>query len=238
MTAAGEAAPHSYFYEAITLRPRAEAVTFKARQTFMATSLRACVAAASLLLSHAGAHAQTGAASVKLGGHVSGVVAVSVPEGQTLSEGARVVIDDIEPTTVAVSISGSGGRKARVRLPLQLRSNVGYDLRASFISQDALDVRLSVAGLRATGKFVHADALAAVRPGEALAGPQDTRLPLPTIQNQRSPFAVLSGAPISKAGTFSSPDNAVEVVLSIEIQPQTEGRPWSTRLTLSAAPSR
>ena len=204
----------------------------------MATPLRACLAAAFLLLSHAAAHAQTGVASVKLGGRVSGAVAVSVPEGQALSEGARVAIDDAEPTTVAVNISGSDGGKARVRLPLQLRSNVGYELRASFVSWDALDVRLSVAGLRATGRFVHADALEAVRFGEALAGPQDTRPSPLTIQNRRSPFAILSGAPISKAGTFSSPDNAVEVVLSIEIQPRTEGRPWSTRLTLSAAPSR
>ena len=217
---------------------RAEASTFKARQTFMATPLRACAAAAFLLLSHAGAHAQTGTASVRLGGRVSGAVAVSVPEGQALSEGVRVAVDDVEQTTVAVSISASGGGKARVRLPLQLRSNVGYELRASFDSQDALDVRLSVAGLRATGRFVHAGALESVRPVEALAFPQDTHTPLPTIQNQRSPLTIITGAPISKAGTFSSPDNAVEVLLSIEIQPQTEGRPWSTRLTLSAIPSR
>lgn len=213
-------------------------MAFKARQTFMATPFRACVAAACLLLSSGAARAQTGAASVKLGGQVSGAVVVSVPEGQPSGEGARVAFDDIGPTTVALSISGSGGGKARVRLPLQLRSNVGYDLRASFDSQDALDVRLAVSGLRATGKFVHADALQTVRPGEALAGTPDTRPPLLTTQNHRSPFAVLSGAPISKAGTFGSPDNAVEVVLSVEIQPQTEGRPWSTRLTLSAAPSR
>src|SRR5918912_2235977 len=108
----------------------------------MATSLRACAAAAFLLLSHAGARAQTGAASVKVEGRVSGVVAVSVPEAQTISEGARVAVDDIEQTTVAVSISGSGGGKARVRLPLQLRSNVCYGLSASFVSQDALDVSL------------------------------------------------------------------------------------------------
>jgi VCBS repeat-containing protein len=211
-------------------------VACKARQTFMATSLRACVVTAFLLLSSAAAHAQTGSASVRLAGQVSGAVAVSVPEGQTLSEGVTVAVADTDQTTVAVSIYGSGDGKARVRLPLQLRSNVGYELRASFDSKDALDVRLSVAGLRATGRFVHADALDAVRPGAALAGPQDTHLL--TIQNRPSPFAVLSGGPISKAGTFSSPDNAVEVVLSIEVQPQTEGRPWSTRLTLSAAPSR
>jgi hypothetical protein len=204
----------------------------------MATSLRACIAAALLLIPHAGAHAQSGTASVSLGGRVSGAVAVSVPEAQTLGEGAQVAVAGTDPTTVVVSISGSGGGKARVRLPLQLRSNVGYELRASFDSRDALDVRLSIAGLRATGKFVHADALAAVRPGEALAAPQDVRSLLPTVRSRRSPFAVLTGAPISKAGTFSSPDNAVEVVLSIEIQPQAEGRPWSTHLTISAAPSR
>lgn len=211
-------------------------MTFKARQTFMAKPLRACLAAAFLLLSQTAARAQTGAASVKLGGQVSGAVAVSVPEGQTLSEGATVAVADTDQTTVAVNISGSGGGKASVRLPLQLRSNVGYELRASFDSKDALDVRLSVASLRATGRFVHADALEAVRPGAARAGAPDTHLL--SIQNRPSPFAVLSGGPISTAGTFSSPDNAVEVVLSIELQPQTEGRPWSTRLTLSAAPSR
>lgn len=208
-------------------------MAFKARQTFMATSLRACAATAFLLISSAGAHAQTGTASVKLAGQVSGAVAVSVPEAQTLSKGARVAIADLDPTTVTVTISGSGNEKARVSLPLQLRSNVGYELRASFLSEDALTLRLSIDGMRATGKFVHADALEAVRPGEALA-----RATLLTAQSQQTPFAILSGAPISKAGTFTSPDNAVEVVLNVEIQSQTEGRPWSTRLTISAAPNR
>lgn len=204
----------------------------------MGTSLRAFVVVASLLISSLGVRAQSGAASAKLAGQVSAAVAVSIPEAHILSGEAQVSTASINSNTTAVSISGSGSDEVRVSLRLQLRSNVGYGLQASFLSPDALALRLSVADLRATGQFVHPNALESVRLGEALAAPQVGRASLLTTQNERLPVSILSGSSISKAGTFSSSDNAIEVVLSIEIQSQSAGKPWATRLIISAAPKR
>lgn len=190
-----------------------------------------------LLVPSLGVCAQSGAASVKLTGQVSAAVAVSVPAARVLGGQAQVSTASTDSNTTSVLISGSGGEAARVSLRVQLRSNVGYGLRASFLSADALALRLSVAELRATGEFVHADALASVRIEEGLAAPQGGGAPFRTAQNEWLPVPILSGSSISKAGTFSSANNAMEVALSIEIQPRPGGEPWATRLIVSAAPT-
>jgi hypothetical protein len=203
----------------------------------MRTTLRACIVMVFLLAASRVACAQPGVASATLTGQVSGAVVVSASEARTLSDGAQVSTANIDATTVAVSITSSGGNEARINLPLRLRSNVGYRLRASFLSRSELAVRLSVADFRATGKFVHANALAGIRLGEALTAPRGGHAPFLTLQNPSSQLALLGGPPVSKAGTFDSPDNAIEIVLSVEVRPQAAGEPWSTQLTISAAPN-
>lgn len=191
-----------------------------------------------LLLSTPGVSAQSGAGTARLGGQVSGAVAVSAAEGLSPDGGARVSAANVDAATIAVTISSPGDREARVRLPLRLRSNVGYTLRASLLSADELGVRLSVAHVEATGRFVHANALADLTPGEALAPPRAGSAPFLSAHNHLAPIALLSGPPVSKAGTFTSPDNAIEVVLSVELRPRPGVASWSTRLTITAAPAR
>lgn len=202
----------------------------------MDTLLRACIVMVFLLVRAPFAYAQAGAGSVagsvKVTGQVSGAVAVSLTEAFAVGEGASVSIDDARGETISVSISGSGPDAARVRLPLQLRSNVGYSLRASLLSADPLTVRMRVAEVRATGKFVRAGAAEAATRHEAPPAPS------PTVANQAPPFVILSGPAVSKAGTFSSRGNALEVVLSVEVGPRVGAAPWSARLTISAAPGR
>lgn len=192
----------------------------------------------SLLLTPHGVGAQSGAASAELRGQVSAAVAVSINEAVSPSGQTRVSFANVDATTVAVNISGSGDREARVRLPLRLRSNVGYGLRASFLSTGELNVRLSVPDVRATGRFVHAGALKEIRLDEALARARGGRGHSLSVHRRPLPIAILSGPPISKAGTFTSPDNAIEVTLDIEVLPQPASQSWSTQLTLSAAPLR
>ncbi|HEV2863755.1 MAG TPA: hypothetical protein VGX48_22360 [Pyrinomonadaceae bacterium] len=186
------------------------------------TTLGPRVILALLLLTPPAVRAQT----VALRGQVSAAVHVSADEAQSQADGAEVSVTAVDASTLAVTISGSGG-EARVRLPVKLRSNVGYALLAS--GDGEIDVRLRVAEMKATGRFVHADALEALR----LESPSS-----PTLQNTARPVALLSGPPISKAGTFRSPDNAIEVVLTVELLPRAGRGPWSTRLTLSCAPRR
>jgi hypothetical protein len=198
----------------------------------MGTLLRACIVVVLLLVRPPSVCAQTGAGSLKVTGQVSGVVAVSLSEVGAAGDGARVAIDGADGATIAVSIYGSGPHAARVRLPLQLRSNVGYSLRASFLSADALTARVSVDEVRATGKFVRAGAAEAAKRHEAPGAP------FLTVGNRTPPVVILSGPAVSKAGTLGSPGNSLEVVLSVEVGPRADAGPWSTQLTISAAPSR
>lgn len=191
-----------------------------------------------LLLTSPGVCAQTGASSATLRGQVSAAVAVSIPEARTQSDGARVSSASVDANTVSVSISGFGGDAARVRLPVLLRTNVGYTLRASFLSADEVNVRLKFAGVKATGNFVHADALEGLRLGEALAATDGEPAALPTHRNRLLPFALLSGPPVSKAGTFDSPGNAIEVMLGVDVLPPPGKDAWVAQLTISAAPKR
>ena len=203
----------------------------------MSILLRIGFVALFLLIAACGACAQAGAASATLTGQVSAALAVSAMEARTLSEGTQVSTASVDASTIAVSISGSGNEDARVHLPLRLRSNVGYRLRASFLSAGELSVRLSVADVRATGELVHANALAGVRLDDALAGARNERAPFLSVQNSSPQFALLSGPPVSKAGTFNSPGNAIEIVLTIELRPRAHKESWSTQLTISAAPN-
>ena len=206
----------------------------------MSTTLRACIVLVFLLAASRLACAQSGASPVTLTGRVSSAISVSASEARALGDNTRVSTAEVDANTVAVSISGSGGGVARVSLPLRLRSNAGYQLRASFLSAGELNARLSVARVRATGKLVHANAAAGVRLDAALAdaqaGPRAERAAFVTAQKSSPQFALLTGPPVSKAGTFTSPDNAIEIVLLVELLPQARTDSWSTQLTISVAP--
>ncbi|HEY9284320.1 MAG TPA: hypothetical protein VIP46_12770 [Pyrinomonadaceae bacterium] len=179
--------------------------------------------------------AQHGGASITATGRVSPVVAVSAaPPDRPDGAEVQVSASGAGAHTLVVSLSDAGA--TQVDLPVRLRSNVGYSLRASLLSPSELAVRLSVAQVRATGKFVHANALEDIRLDEALAGSRGAPTSLLTGLDQPLQIAILSGPPISKAGTFTSPDNAVEVVLSIEVRPRAGRKPWSAQLTISATP--
>lgn len=198
----------------------------------MSTPPRACLVVVFLLLAAPFACAQAGApsASVKLSGRVSGAVVVSIDEARTASDGALVTLTNVDAQTVAVNITSTGGDAARVTLPVTLRSNVAFALRASLLTADELSFALSIAGTRATGKFVHAAALEGVKLDEALAAPLTTTRNIPRV------FNLISGPPVSSAGSFDSTDNAIEVLLDVDVKAPTHGAHWSARLTLTAAP--
>ena len=113
----------------------------------MGTPLRARTALVFLLGRAPFVCVQRGAGSSKVSGQVSGVVAVSGPTSGAGSEGARASVESVDGATAAVSISGSVAGVARVRIPLRVRSNVGYSLRASFLSADELTARLPESAL-------------------------------------------------------------------------------------------
>lgn len=202
----------------------------------MGRPLRACIVIVFLLAAARGARAQSATATARLSGQVSGAISLSASEARALGGEARASTSDTDATTVAISISGSGDAVTRVNIPLRLRSNVGYRLRASVLSSSEPAVRLSVANVAATGKLVRANAVEGIRLGEALAAARDGRADFVTVRNASPQLFLLAGPPASTAGTFTSPDNAIEIVLSVEVRPRPTGEPWSTRLTISASP--
>lgn len=210
--------------------------------------LSIALAFAFLLAPDARGQSSAVAASVTVGGQVSEAVFVSVAPGAQFSnetnetnETLPVAYSNLDKHTVRLSISnfGSSGGSKRISIPLQLRSNVGYTLRASANSNGTTLVlrELCVAGVRATGKHVArgaenaanlracADRAAHVQAGNA------------NRSGLSSPATLLQGQPISLSGTSDSPFNALEVLILVEVETQTRQPQGDIiELILSATP--
>jgi hypothetical protein len=199
-----------------------------------------CVLTFTLLLACA-AKAQSGSASVRFGGHVSGTVLLSVsPTAQLSDQETLVAANNLDAHTILVSIKTYGSHAGRISIPLQIRSNVGYTLSASARGSETWLRGLRVTGARATGRFVAADAVEAMNVATAfdartLASPAQ-RASLGALQLFPSPFTLLAGPRISLAGPSDSPHNAVEVLILAEVEASAEGESQSIELVLSASP--
>lgn len=126
--------------------------------------------------------------------------------------------------TVTISCSGSGQRETTLRIPLLIRSNSGYVLSA-LTRTKAVSANVVITEARATGRFVASDALG--------------RLDIVSVRpaDLATPFSILRGTRISLAGTLDSPDNAVEVILLIDLRPEAKAETWQTQVTISASNS-
>jgi hypothetical protein len=197
-----------------------------------------------ILLASAG-KGQSGSASVTIGGHVSETAILSIaPSAQRSGSEAQVGYSNLNAQAVLVSITqAAGSPPARIAIPAQIRSNVGYTLSVSAKRSGTLVLReLSVAGKRATGRFVALDAVEAIDVAAAFdANAQSTERTQtawqPALRFPSAPCLLLTGPRISLAGTFDSPHNAVEVMILAEVEPSAEGERGSIELILSVAPN-
>jgi hypothetical protein len=177
---------------------------------------------------------------VTVGGQVGEAVFVSIATGAQVSdETLPVAYTNLDRHTVRLSISASGsGNARRITIPLQLRSNVGYTLNASANSNGTplLLRELCVAGVRATGSHVARGATNAAN--KAACADRATKVQTGSAQRSgfSSPATLLQGQPISLSGTFDSPFNALEVVISVEVEAQTSQPQGRIELILSATP--
>ncbi|HEV7906428.1 MAG TPA: hypothetical protein VGO96_21500 [Pyrinomonadaceae bacterium] len=181
------------------------------------------------------------AASVTIGGRVGEAIFVSIaPGAQVSGDTLPVTYTNLDQHTVRLSIptSGTSGGSRRLSIPLQLRSNVGYTLSASANSNGTtlLLRELCVAGVKATGRHVARGATHAAN----MAACADRTARVQTGDANRSgasfPATLLQGQPISLSGTSDSPFNALEVLISIEVETQTGQPQGNVELTLSATP--
>jgi hypothetical protein len=176
------------------------------------------------LLCAVAARGQSASGSVTVSGRVSGAVFLNVSPGAE-AEGGAASFTHRSPgrDAVAVSVRTTGGAGGRVRVPLQLRSNVGYELAVS-IGAGAAAVRgFCVEGARASGRFVAPAAVAAAEASCAGDSP--------------APAVLLKGPAISLSGAPASPSNALEVWLLVELAPQAEEKTDAVELLLTASPT-
>lgn len=184
------------------------------------------------------ASGQSTSASINVSGQVSEAIFVSVAPGAQLSdESLTATYSNLDKHTVRLSINNSGGG-GRISIPLQLRSNVSYTLSASATLNGTTLLRgLCVGSVRATGRYVASGAVNAARAAtceDAKASVQ-TRDANRSVPRFSSPATLLQGQAISLSGTSDSPSNALEVLLFVEVEPQSGQTQGNIELILSAA---
>ncbi|HJQ31490.1 MAG TPA: hypothetical protein VJ866_04910 [Pyrinomonadaceae bacterium] len=183
------------------------------------------------------ARAQAGG-SVRMSGGVSEFATLSIPRNAEASDnGVRVNISRNADQSLTVTINGETRWPTEVRIPVQIRSNAAYSLSAAALFAGSDLKSLSVVGVRPTGNLV--DPLAVENLSVAAtfgAAPGVNNLTHAGGPNLFS-SELLSGPRVSLGGTLESPQNALEVTLSLTIEPRGAGQAWTFELLLSAAPA-
>ncbi|MGA9997634.1 MAG: hypothetical protein WBP93_19620 [Pyrinomonadaceae bacterium] len=187
------------------------------------------------------AAAQSANASVTMSGSVSGTVALSLaPNAQTSGSGVQITSASSHDHTLTITLSGNTRHLTELEIPLHIRSNTGYKLSATARARGATLSSLLVVSARPTGKLVAADSVEAL----GVARMFDGRLGIAqshfgmrdsTSINLSSPVELLSGPRVSLGGTMISHDNALEVILSVVVEPQTGSDGWIIELVLPAS---
>jgi hypothetical protein len=188
------------------------------------------------------AQAQSGGASVKMSGGVSEMVMLSSPAGASVSaDGVRVTSSHTFGQSLSITLSGTARDLTRVSIPLQIRSNADYSLLAAAKADGAGLSSLCVADAYPTGALVAADAVGALSVAAIFDARHGAGKSIPADgfnhPNLSSPVRLLSGPRVSLGGTPGSPQNALEVTLSLAIAPRAGIQVWTIELLLTAAPA-
>ena len=180
-----------------------------------------------LLLAH-GVKAQTGSVTIK--STVSEVVALSVLPNSTYGEVETSFVST--GSTVRITLSGADADAAVIRVPLLVRSNSSFKISAAVESNTAEVTQLSVVDARATGTLVSPNAVTELNvPREFdVRGLNESTSSVQNLLAPSRPVLVASGPRVSRGGTLTSPNNALQITLLIGLKPQ-PGRGWLIHLT-------
>jgi len=179
-----------------------------------------------LLLVPAGVEAQTGGLTIK--STVSEVVALSVLPNSTHSDVETSLVST--GSTVRITLSGAAVDVQVIRVPLLVRSNSSFKISAAVESNTAEVTQLSVVDARATGTLVSPNAITELNVPRQF---DVRRLETSSVQNlldPSRPVLVASGPRVSRGGTLTSPNNALQLTLLIRLKPQ-PARGWLVHLT-------
>ncbi len=196
-----------------------------------------CGIAALVMLAPSPIRAQQAGGAVSASGRVSAVASVSAgSEAKVIKGDARVSVTAAGARGLVLSLSGRGGGETRIEIPLQLRSNADFALLASWTTRGATLSAFSVMGVSGAGAFVYPGVAGRVE----VPAPFDGRTPARGRRCGRleilSPTAILTGPPISMAGTKDSPNNMIVVVLRVVLTAPDYGKDWGAEMKLSPVP--
>jgi hypothetical protein len=179
-----------------------------------------------LLLIPAGVEAQSGGVTIK--STVSEVVALSVLPNSTDVETSIVSTGN----TVRITLSGVDADATVIRVPLLVRSNSSFKISAAVESNTAEVTQFSVVDARVTGSLVSPNAITELNVPRQfdVRGLDESTSSVQNLLDLSRPVLVASGPPVSRGGTLTSPNNALQITLLIRLKPQI-GRGWLVHLT-------
>lgn len=126
-----------------------------------------------------------------------------------------------EQIVIALSAADQSG-EASISIPLELRTNVAYELRGALAADGCAPVIAAhVESVRASGPLTMREAVEGARFNEA------------PVALDAGGIALLNGPRVSKAGNFLTPTNALRINLVVRLSatPQT-GCAWHAQLRL------
>ena len=176
----------------------------------------------------AGVEAQTGGVTMK--STVSEVVALSVLPNSTQNNIETSLVST--GRTVRITLSGADGDAPVIRVPLLVRSNSSFKISAAVESNTAEVTQLSVVDARATGTLVSPNAVSELNVPRQIdvRGLEESTSSVQNLLDPSRPVLVASGPRVSRGGTLTSPNNALQLTLLIRLKPQ-PARGWLVHLT-------
>jgi hypothetical protein len=173
--------------------------------------------------------AQQESGAVRISGRVSPALKLATGGSLQLPDGARAVIESSGPDFIEIQLSGDEQSDGRLMtIPLELRTNVGYELKLALLSSSGCAPRLaaSIGAIQASGAAVMAGAAEASRPSDIIR-----------LEQPGDKAIGLSGPRISARGNFTTAGNALRVNLNIAATKTVESAcPWRASLRISLQP--
>jgi len=115
---------------------------------------------------------------------------------------------------------------------LLVRSNSSFKISAAVESNTAEVTQLSVVDARATGTLVSPNAVSELNVPRQfdVRGLDESTSSVQNLLDPSRPVLVASGPRVSRGGTLTSPNNALQITLLIRVKPQ-PARGWLVHLT-------
>ena len=172
--------------------------------------------------------AQTGGVTMK--STVSEVVALSVLPNSTQYNVETSLVST--GSTVRITLSGTDADAPVIRVPLLVRSNSSFKISAAVESNTAEVTQLSVVDARVTGTLVSPNAVTELNVPRQfdVRGLDESTSSVQNLLDASRPVLVASGPRVSRGGTLTSPNNALQITLLIRVKPQ-PARGWLVHLT-------